>query len=165
MFFYLFFNTWYCIFFSFGSATISFNHSVFYYGASTALFFLLVLLFLCSSVVRSQDDSFHICYALNKSSTNKKLWFNLFSGLEHRDISRIFKARIDKIQQNSQCWQCGDRDETTNHIISECSKSAQKEYKSRHDWVGKVIHWEMCKKFKFDHTNKWYMQPSTCYRK
>ena len=28
---------------------------------------------------------------------------------------------------------------------------------SRHDWVGKVIHWEMCKKFKFDHSNKWYM--------
>ena len=27
----------------------------------------------------------------------------------------------------------------------------------RHDWVSKVIHWEMCKKFKFDHTNKWYM--------
>ena len=26
-----------------------------------------------------------------------------------------------------------------------------------HDWVGKVIHWEMCKKFKFDHMNKWYM--------
>ena len=23
--------------------------------------------------------------------------------------------------------------------------------------VGKVIHWEMCKKLKFDHTNKWYM--------
>ena len=31
------------------------------------------------------------------------------------------------------------------------------EYKTRHDWVGKVIHWELCKKFKFDHTNKWYM--------
>ena len=26
--------------------------------------------------------------------------------------------------------------------------------KARHDWVGKVIHWEMCKKFKFDHANK-----------
>ena len=25
------------------------------------------------------------------------------------------------------------------------------------DWVSKVIHWEMCKKFKFDYTNKWYM--------
>ena len=41
--------------------------------------------------------------------------------------------------------------------VSECSKLAQKEYKARHDWVGKVIHWEMCWKFKFDHTNKWYM--------
>ncbi len=27
-----------------------------------------------------------------------------------------------------------------------------------HDCVGKVIHWEMCKKF--DHTNKWYMHNS-----
>ena len=44
-----------------------------------------------------------------------------------------------------------------NRKISECSKLAQKEYKTRHDWVGKVIHWEMCKKFKFDHTNTWYM--------
>ena len=45
----------------------------------------------------------------------------------------------------------------TTHIISECSKLAQKEYKTRHDWVGKVIYWEMCKKLKFDHTKKWYM--------
>ena len=67
------------------------------------------------------------------------------------------KARIDKTQQNSRCRLCGDRDETINHIISECSKLAQKEYKARHDWVGKVIHWEMCRKFQFDHTNKWYM--------
>ena len=52
---------------------------------------------------------------------------------------------------------CGDRDETINHIISKCSKLPQKEYNTRHDWVGKVIHWEMCRKFKFDHTNKWYM--------
>ena len=42
-------------------------------------------------------------------------------------------------------------------IISQCNKLAQKEYKARHDWVGKVIHWEMCRKFQFDHTNKWYM--------
>ena len=67
------------------------------------------------------------------------------------------KARIDKTQQNSKCRLCGDRDETINHIINECSKLAQKEYKTRHDWLGKVIHWEMWKKFEFDHTNKWYM--------
>ena len=49
-----------------------------------------------------------------------------------------------------------------NHIISECSKLALKAYKTRHDWVDKVIHWELCKKLKFDHTNKWYMHnPAT----
>ena len=43
-------------------------------------------------------------------------------------------------------------------IISECVKQAQKEYKTRHDWVGKVINWELCKKMTFDHTTKWSMQ-------
>ena len=66
------------------------------------------------------------------------------------------EPRIEKTQQNSKCRLCSDRGETINHI-RECSKLARKEYKTRHDWVGKVIHWEMCKKFKFDHTNKWYM--------
>ena len=33
----------------------------------------------------------------------------------------------------------------------------QKEYKARNDWVGKVIHWELCKKFKFEHTTEWYI--------
>ena len=50
------------------------------------------------------------------------------------------KARIDKTPQNSNCRLCGDRDETINHIISECSKLVQKEYKTRNEWVGKVIH-------------------------
>ena len=45
-----------------------------------------------------------------------------------------------------------------NNIINECCELAQKEYKTRHDWVEKVIHRELCKKLKFDHTNKWYLQ-------
>ena len=53
---------------------------------------------------------------------------------------------------------CGASDKTINHIISECRKLAQKEYKTGH---GKVIPWEVCKKFKFDHTNKWYMHNPT----
>ena len=70
------------------------------------------------------------------------------------------KARIDKTQQSSKCKLCGNRDETINDIISERRKLAQKEYKTRHDWVGKVIHWEMCKKWKFHYNNKWYMHNS-----
>ena len=45
------------------------------------------------------------------------------------------KAIIDKTQQNIKCTLCGNRDETVNHIISECSK-LPKEYKTRHDWGG-----------------------------
>ena len=67
------------------------------------------------------------------------------------------KARIDKTQLKSKCRLCSNKEETINHKISECSKLVRKEYKARHDWVGKVIHWEMSKKFKFDHANKWYM--------
>ena len=67
------------------------------------------------------------------------------------------KERVDKTQQDSRCRLCGDRNETINHIISECRKLALKEYKARHDWVGKVIHWKLCKKMKFDRTNKWSM--------
>ena len=47
--------------------------------------------------------------------------------------------KIDNIQKNSKCRGCRERDETISHIVSECNKLAQKEYKTRHDWVGKVI--------------------------
>ena len=47
---------------------------------------------------------------------------------------------IYNMQQNSKCSLCGDKVERVNHMISECYKLTQKEYKSRHDWVGKVIH-------------------------
>ena len=67
------------------------------------------------------------------------------------------KVKIDKSQQNSKCRLRSNRDETINHIIIKCSKLAQKEYKTRHNLERKVIHWELCKKFKIDHTNKWYM--------
>ena len=38
-------------------------------------------------------------------------------------------------------------------IINNNNNLAQKEYKTRHNWLGKV--------FKFDHTNKWYMHNPT----
>ena len=45
-------------------------------------------------------------------------------------------------------------------FFCECSKLAQKKYKTRHDWVGKGIYCELFKKFKFHLTNKWYMYNS-----
>ena len=94
---------------------------------------------------------------LRKGNLKRQTESFLIAAQDNAIRTNHIKARIDKAQQNSKCRLCGDRDETINHIISECSKLAQKEYKTRHDWVSKVIHWEMCKKFKFDHSNKWYM--------
>ena len=33
----------------------------------------------------------------------------------------------------------------------------RKKYKTRCDWVGKVIYWQLCNRLNFDHTTKWYM--------
>ena len=94
---------------------------------------------------------------LRKGNLKRETESLLIAAQDNAIRTNHIKARIDNMQQNSKCRLCGDRDETINHIISECSKLAQKEYKARHDWVGKVIHWEMSRKFQFDHTNKWYM--------
>ena len=52
------------------------------------------------------------------------------------------KAKIDQSQQESKCRMCGKADETVNHLLSECSKMAQREYKRRHvglerEYIGK----------------------------
>ena len=94
---------------------------------------------------------------LRKGNSKRETESLLIAAQDSALRTNHIKARIDKTQQNSKCGLCGDRDETIKHIISECSKLAIREYKARHDWVGKVIHWEMCKELKFDHTNKWHM--------
>ena len=70
---------------------------------------------------------------LRKGNLNRETEFLLIAALDNAIRTNHMKARIDKTQQNSKCRLCGDRDETINHIISECSKLAKKEYKARHD--------------------------------
>ena len=54
------------------------------------------------------------------------------------------------------CRLCGDRNETVNHI-NEYSNLKQKEYKSRYEWVGKVILWELGKILDFDQADIRYI--------
>ena len=51
---------------------------------------------------------------------------------------------------------CKHADETVNHLLSECSKMAQREFKRRHNWLGKKIHREVCLKYGFDVKRNWY---------
>ena len=63
---------------------------------------------------------------LRKGNLNRKTE-SLQIASQSNDIrTNYFKAKIDKTRKQQV-------------IISECGKLAQKEYKSRHVWVGKVI--------------------------
>ena len=54
-----------------------------------------------------------------------------------------------------------ETDEKDNQRLSEYGKLVKKEeYKNKHDWVDKVIYWELCKKLKFQQTYKWYLHKS-----
>ena len=71
----------------------------------------------------------------------------------------LIEAQINGVKINSiksKCSLCGDRDKLVNHI-GECSKLVLKEYKTRYDWVGKVINWKLLKGILFDHAHKWYI--------
>ena len=83
---------------------------------------------------------------LMRHISHKKTWMWLRKGNLRRETESLLiktqnngirtnhiKVRIDKMQQNSKCSLYGGRDKTINHIISECSKIAQKEYKTRYD--------------------------------
>ena len=104
--------------------------------------------------------------SLTRKRMNLKSWsinsYRHLSAVQHilRNIYEFFfnpsinKRKSNKIQENHKCMLCEGIDETVNHVISNCSKLAQKEYKTRYDWVGNVIHWELCQRLKFDHTTK-----------
>ena len=51
---------------------------------------------------------------------------------------------------------CRKVDESIDHIVSGCSKLAQKEYKRRHDNLGKIIHWKLARKGKSEAGDKWH---------
>ena len=51
---------------------------------------------------------------------------------------------------------CRKVDESIDHIVSGCSKLAQKEYKRRHDNLGKIVHWKLARKYHFEAGDKWY---------
>ena len=70
--------------------------------------------------------------------------------------TNVINAKIDKTQGESKHRLRGKVDETVRHIVCECRILAQRKYKKRHDWVGRKIHWKVCKKIGFDLNEKWY---------
>ena len=71
-------------------------------------------------------------------------------------MTNYTKNKIDKTSENPLCKMCGERGETVQHIICECKKLAQREYKRRHDTVAKLVHWKLCEKHNLERKEKWY---------
>ena len=93
---------------------------------------------------------------LKKGSLKRETESLIMAVQEQALATNLMKARIYQTQEDSKCRMCRKVDESINHIVSECPKLAQKEYKRRHDWVGKKIHWEVCKEEGFVVNEKWY---------
>ena len=66
------------------------------------------------------------------------------------------KAKIDKSTSDATCRVCNQAEETVDHIVSGCSKFAQKEYKRRHDCVARALHWDLCRMYDIQTAQKWY---------
>ena len=64
--------------------------------------------------------------------------------------THLVKAKIDKSQGDCLCRMCRKVDESIDHIVSGCSKLAQKEYKSGHDNLAKIVHWKLARKCNFE---------------
>ena len=70
--------------------------------------------------------------------------------------TNYIKCNIDKTAESPLCRMCRTRNETISHIVSEWSKLAQKEYKRRHDIVGRFVHEQFCEKLGFNRARLWY---------
>ena len=66
------------------------------------------------------------------------------------------KFQVDKSMESALCKLHHERGKSVSHVISECTKLAQTEYKKRHDNVARMIHWELCGVNGMDIADKWY---------
>ena len=96
------------------------------------------------------------CWAWLQNGDLKRETKSLIVAAQNQTIrTNLVKAKIVKSQGDSLCRVCRKVDESIDHIVSGCRKLAQKEYKRRHDNLGKIVHWELAKKCNFEAGDKW----------
>ena len=66
------------------------------------------------------------------------------------------KAKIEHSRESVMCRMRKTSDETVTHVISECSKLAQTDYKARHDRAASAVQWNIMKAHSLPHTKSWY---------
>ena len=81
-----------------------------------------------------------------ETTKERKNWIALTAAQYNLIGINYIKVKISMLK-NCKCRLCGGH-------IKWMLKTGIK-YKSRHDWVGKIIHWKLCKILQIDSTNKW----------
>ena len=86
---------------------------------------------------------------MKKDSLKKETESTIVAAQDQALCTRNLRNVVYGENTQSVCRVCGAADET--HIVSECSKLAQNEYKQvRHDNVAKMLHWKLCEKSGFN---------------
>ncbi len=81
----------------------------------------------------------------------------LLCASQEQDLrTNYVKFHIDKTVESPLCRLCGGKGEHRTHLISECKKLAQKEYKRGHDNVALIVHWKLCGLYQQEKAEKWY---------
>ena len=93
---------------------------------------------------------------LRKTDLKVEAEVMLYAEQEHAIRTNYLKRKTDKTAQSLLCRMYDKKSKTIYHIVSECEKLAQKEYKKRHDNVARIVHWKLCGKCNLKRTEKWY---------
>ena len=80
----------------------------------------------------------------------------LCAALEQAIRTTCVKHKIDKTVRSPNFRMCDMKSETTSHVVSECEKLAQKEYKRKQDNVARIVHWKLCGNCNLKRSEKWY---------
>ena len=87
------------------------------------------------------------CWAWLQNRDLKRETESLIVTTQNQSIRiNLLKAKIDKSHGDSLCRVCRKGDASIDHIVSGCSKLAQKEYKRRYDNLGKIVRWKLARK-------------------
>ena len=97
------------------------------------------------------------CWGWLQNGDLKRETESLIVAAQNQSIrTNLVKGKIGKSQGDSLCRVCTKVDGSIDQIFSGCSKLVQKEYKRRHDNLGKIVDWKLARKCNFEAGDKWY---------
>ena len=68
----------------------------------------------------------------------------LIFAAQEQTLGTNWIKNIDGQEVSQKCRMSWERDESITHLIAECKKLSQREYKQRYDKIARIVHLEVC---------------------